>query len=353
MSKLFYFGLGATKKWPAFPNAMSLTYDDVLLMPRNSDIPSRSIVDTGVKFGPYDLRLPIISAPMDTITGNKMVRKLAELGGIGTLPRGNMKIMLELCEKYTEEKIPCVYSLGLKDGLENAQLLKKAGAKMILIDVANGGQLQVKKLAYEIKSKTGLTVIAGNIANYEQAMDYKKHGVDIARVGVGGGGLCTTRMKTGVGVPQLSAVLEATAAGLPVIADGGVKYPGDVAKAMAAGATIVMIGSMFAGTDETPGEVSEQNGRKVKYVRGQASAEYMKDNKISLSEHRTDEGIATMVETIGPVKSLVDDISGGLRSSMSYVGASDLKEFSKKAMFGLISSATQRENLPHIVFDRS
>lgn len=353
MSKLFYAGLGKTRTWPEFEGATSLSYDDVLIMPRNSSVVSRADVDTSVTFGPYTLQLPVISAPMDTVTGDVMVRTLARLGGIGTLPRGNIDESLELCEVYTKENIPCVYTVGLKNGLEQAKQLHERGAKIILVDVANGGQESVKKLVQKIKEKLEVMLIAGNIATYEQAEDYKKYGVDIARVGIGPGGLCTTRIKTGIGIPQLTAVLETVATGIQVIADGGIKNPGDVAKALAAGAKIVMIGSMFAGTDEAPGEVEIVDRKPMKQVRGQASAEYMRDNNIPLADHRTAEGIATLVQTVGSVVPILQDISGGLRSSMSYVGAQNLSEYYEHALFNRISGSTQRENLPHIVTDRN
>lgn len=359
MSKEFYQGLGKNTTWPDVPQAMSLTYDDVLIMPRNSEVESRRNVDTSVLFGPYSLSLPIVSAPMDTITGDDMVRKMAELGGIGALPRGHVQDSLDLCEQYSENNIPCLYSVGLKPGregiggYEHARMLKERGAQMVLLDVANGGTSAVKNLAHEIKDKLDLTIVAGNIATYEQAEDYQKYGIDIARVGIGGGGLCTTRVKTGIGVPQLSAIFETTETGIYVIADGGIKSPGDVGKALAAGAEMVMIGSMFGGTDETPGEIVEDKGKKKKVVRGQASSDYMNTYDIPLTDHRTAEGIKTLVDVIGPVENVVRDISGGLRSSMSYVGAHTLEEYYERTQFGLASAATQKENLPHIVFDRT
>jgi IMP dehydrogenase len=354
MAREFYFGLGQTKTWPDFPQAMSLTYDDVLLMPRNSSVASRADVDTTVQFGPYTLTLPIISAPMDTVTGDAMVRALAAFGGIGTLPRDAFDENLTLCEVYAKENIPCVYAVGLKEGVAQAVKLKERGAKMILLDVANGGQEIVKKTAAQIKEKTSLTIIAGNIATYEQAQEYVTYGIDIARVGIGGGGLCTTRLKTGIGVPQLAALMECTHANIPVIADGGIKSAGDVAKAMAVpGVQVVMIGSMFAGTTEAPGKVVTIDGKKMKKARGQASADYMQDNKIALTAHRAAEGISTMVEAIGSVVDILQDLSGGLRSSMSYVGAHNIKEFQERAQFALASNATQRENLPHILMDRA
>ena len=344
MSKIFYKALGKKETWPdlTWANPTTLTYDDVLLMPQNSSVVSRSSVDTSVKFGPYKLEKPIIAAPMDTISGEKMIRKLAELGAIGILPRGDIKERLTLCEIFTQEKIPCVYAVGLKNGMEEATLLKEKGAEMILVDVAHGGMERVKQLAHEIKKKLGVYVIAGNIVSYEQAREYKKHDIDWARVGVGPGGLCITRLVAGTGFSQLSAVFETTSADIPVIADGGIKGPGHFAKAIAAGAGMVMIGSLFAGTDEAPGEVVK--GFKV--ARGQASAEYMKDNGVETGEFRTAEGISIKVPVKGPVEKIVNDLMGGLRSAMTYSGAESLEDFQKKAEFALVSESGREESKP-------
>src|SRR3989338_7892582 len=148
MSKQFYIALGRTQTWPRLSGVLPsmLTYDDVLLVPQNSKIISRTHVDTTVKFGPYTLKKPIICAPMDTISGEKLVYSLAQLGAIGALPRGNLKTNLSLCKKFSKENIPCVYSVGLKRAFEEATLFKKSGAKIVLIDVAHGGMESVKQM---------------------------------------------------------------------------------------------------------------------------------------------------------------------------------------------------------------
>src|SRR5258708_5830677 len=344
MSKLFYDSLGKTLKWPRLKNIApsSLTYDDVLLTPQNSNISSRASVNTKTKFGPYLLSKPIISAPMDTISGEKMIRELARLGGMRTLHRGDLKERIKICKEMSKENIPCLYAIGLKNGFEEARLLKESGAKMILIDVAHGGMEQVKKLAKEIKTKLKLYIVAGNIVSFTQASSYKSAKIDIARVGVGPGGLCITRLVAGTGFPQLSAIFETTSAGLSVIADGGIKKPADFAKAIAAGANVVMIGSLFAGCDETPGEVV----RGFKRARGQASKDYMKDNGVSAGEFRAAEGVAINVRTKGSVENVINDLIGGLRSAMTYAGAENIKDFQKKAMFSVVSPNTREENKP-------
>jgi IMP dehydrogenase len=347
MSKVFYKFLDKTETWPDLSNVIpsSLTYDDVYLVPQTSHIASRSVVDTSVKFGSYTLSKPIISAPMDTISGERMIRELARLGSMGTLPRGDLEERIEICKRLTEDNVPCMYAVSLKNGLEEAERLQAAGAKLVVVDVAHGGSVPAQELAQKIKSKLKLTVVAGNIVTYTEGLSYKKHDIDIAKVGVGPGGLCKTRTVAGTGFPQLSAIFEVTETGLPVIADGGIKQAGDVAKAIAAGATVVMIGSLFAGCDETPGGYT-MNGKKV--ARGQASKEYMEDNQISTNEFRAAEGISVEVSPRGPVSRIVDELMGGLRSAMTYAAAQNIKEFQEKAQFIIATNSAQREGVPWI-----
>ncbi len=347
MSKIFYKYLGNTETWPDISNVYpsSLTYDDVYLVPQTSPVASRSVVKTSVKLGPYTLTKPIVSAPMDTISGVKMIETLAGLGALGTLPRGDLEERKDICKKFTKKNVPCMYAIGLKNGLDEAKELKKCGAELVVVDVAHGGSVAAQELAAEIKKKFKMTVVVGNIVTYDEIQSYKKFGIDIAKVGVGPGGLCKTRTVAGTGFPQLSAIFETAYSGLPVIADGGIKQAGDFAKAIAAGATTVMIGSLFAGTDETPGDYT-MNGKKL--ARGQASLEYMKDNNISTNEFRAAEGISVEVDPRGPVSRIIEELMGGLRSAMTYAGATSIEEFQKKAQFIMVSSSAQREGIPWI-----
>ncbi|MBI2025837.1 MAG: guanosine monophosphate reductase [Candidatus Levybacteria bacterium] len=344
MSKVFYKSLGKTQTWPDLYqiNPSSLTYDDVLLLPQNSDINSRSEINTTVAFGPYKLTTPIIAAPMDTVVGEKMARELARLGAIAAMPRENIGEKAKICKKLSNEDIPCVYSVGIKNGFEDAKLLKQNGAKIILVDTAHGGLSSLTELALKIKKKLKVYVIAGNIVSYNQALSYKKLGINMARVGVGAGGTCITRLVAGSGFPQLASLFETTSAGIPVIADQAIRKPADLAKAIAAGAVVAMIGSIFGGTDETPGKVI--NGKKI--VRGQASITYMKDNGVLESKFRAAEGVTTTVNVKGPVENVVEQLMAGLRSAMSYSGAKTIKEFQKKAIFVKVSRATLNENIP-------
>jgi len=343
----FYHSLGKTEVWPNLTNInpSGLTYDDVLLLPQSmTEIGSRRETNISVEFGPFKLKKPIVTAPMDTISGEKMARLMHKLGGLTFMPRVFINEALESCKRLQKDKIDAVYSIGLKNALSDAKKFKKLGAKALLLDVAHGGMKDVVKTSAMIQDKLGIVVIAGNIVSYNQAMSYKDAGLKIARVGVGGGGMCITRMVAGSGFPQLSAVFETVSSGMEIIADGGIRKPADFAKAIAAGAKVIMIGSMLAGTEETPGDVIGG----AKKARGQASEDYMKDNGSKLGEFRSAEGVMTMVKYKGSAEMIINDLVGGLRSAMSYAGAKNIKEFQKKVEFVVASTAAQGEGVAHI-----
>lgn len=344
MAKEFYVGKDRRIPWDEVPGVMSFTYADVMLLQQLSDFESRKEADQSEQLGPYTLRVPVMTAPMDTITGEKMIRKMAELGGIGTLPRGDLEKNLALCEQFSRDGVPCIYSVGLgQDTVEQIAAFQDRGGSVFLIDIANGAMQKVIRAASETKNRLGgrgkgITLIAGNISNYPLAQAYKESGaIDIARVGVGPGGACWTRKMTGIGMPQFAAVLDTSEAGIAVIADGAIKEPSDVCKALGAGAKFVMIGSWFGGTHETPGDILERtiNGetRFFKIVRGQASKSYMDDHGIEITDWRAAEGLTVEVPVDGLVGDIVREIKGGLASSMSYVGAHNLQEFREKAVF--------------------
>lgn len=347
MSKVFYHSLGKTEVWPELSSIhpASLTYDDVLIVPQSeTEIGSRRETDVSVKFGPFNLKKPIVTAPMDTVSGEKMAMLMKKIGGLAFMPRVFVNDALASCERLQKAKVDAVYSIGLKDALKNATAFKKLGAKALLLDVAHGGMKEIVTTAALIQEKLKITVIAGNIVSYDQAMSYKNAGLQIARVGVGGGGMCITRLVAGAGFPQLSAVFETTTSGLEVIADGGIRKPADFAKAIAAGARVIMVGSMLAGTEEAPGEVVGG----VKKARGQASEDYMKDNGSEMGEFRSAEGIMTMVPYKGSAELIINDLVGGLRSAMSYTGAKNIKDFQKKVQFAVASPSAQGEGVAHI-----
>lgn len=359
MSREFNIGYGQIETWPKITSApsMGLTFDDVYIAPGNNyddegliSLESRKDPDLSVEFGPWTLKTPIITAPMDTVSDTEMIVRIAELGGIGTLYRHkNQADMLEKAKNLVIRDIPFVAAIGLKEAYENARLLHKIGVKMILIDIANGGLRGIPQAAQAISESFHIPVIAGNIATNKQAQAYKNHQVPWARVGIGPGAVCKTRVQTGVGVPQLSAIFDTSIEGVSVIADGGIRKPGDVARSLAAGAKMVMIGSLFAGTEEAPGEIIELDDKQFKRYRGQASASYMEDHGISLDGFRTDEGVDVIIPYKGPVDRVVNEITGGLRSSMLYVGARNLEEYYNKTQFILTSQAGLNEGNPHIL----
>lgn len=308
-----------------------LTFDQVLIPPlSNTNIESRHSVDTSIMFGPYKLDAPFISAPMDTVTGEQMARAMHKAGGIAALPRPyprTLSTTLDICRRLNDEEIPCVYSVGLNGGLDQAKELQQQGAQIILIDTAHGGQARVIQLAHEIL-RLNLHVVVGNIATYQQAKWYNDEGIHIARVGIGGGSVCDTRNVTGVGIPQFTAVLATQEAGISVIADGGIRFASDVAKALGAGAELVMVGRVLAGTLETPGDVI--NGKK-KY-RGQASGEYMQDYDIQTQA--VAEGISTEVPALDlSAIDVINNLNRSLKSTMSYVGATNIGEFHENVKF--------------------
>ncbi len=355
MSHKFYIGGGKTADWPNLPTqtfapVMGLNYRNVLLLQQVSEVSSRNQVDTSVNFGPFKLKVPIMTAAMDSVSGELMIRTLHDLGALGTLPRAHTEIEfkdnLAICKSLSEENISCVYSVGLANATEEANKYVSNGAKVVLIDVAQGGMKKIVEQAIKIKKKfPEIYVIAGSICTYDVTRMYIDAGIDIIKLGVGNGSACDTRQQASTGTPQLSAILDATLAkDVTIIADAGIKYPGDVALALAAGADLVMSGSIFAGTTETPGRVI--NG--VKTYRGQASAEYMKDHGIKKA-HRSIEGISMNVPYKGDVKYVIENFAAGLRSAFSYSGATNLKEFQDRAIFQYIGENTfTRESLPQL-----
>lgn len=353
MSHKFYIGGGDVALWPNLPSrisapVMGLNYRNLLLLQQVSRINSRSEVDTTTKFGPYKLGIPIMSAAMDSISSEKMIQTLHSLGALGTLPRAHTDEELEenlaICSRLSSEGTPCVYSIGLSAPEEEAAKYIDMGAQVLLIDVAQGGMQQIVEKAKKIKNKYPKVWLAvGSIANNLTARMYKDSGIEIIKLGVGNGSACDTRQKAATGTPQMSAIFDTSLIeGLTLIADGGIRYPSDVALALAAGAAIVMSGSIFAGTTETPGKVV--NGMKL--YRGQASAEYMKDHKIDKG-HRSIEGISMKVPYRGSVSHILEDFVSGLRSAFSYSGAKNLREFQERAIFQYIGENTfEVESLP-------
>ena len=332
-----------------------LTFDDVLLVPGYNGIKSRQNVTTTVSLIGRQFEIPIISSNMDTITELDMANALSEMGGMAILHRFmNIEANVALF-KQTRHKDRVAVSIGLgKHGLDRADALVGAGASIICVDVAHGHSKEVNRSvrALREKFKDNVLLIAGNVATYAGADYLAAAGADAIKVGIGSGSVCTTRIKTGFGVPQLSALQDCRKVDRTLIADGGIRFAGDAVKALAAGADFVMLGGMLAGTDETPGQVFQKktvsgNSVSVKRFRGMASKEAQDDFMGGMSEWKTAEGVAVEVPCRGPVKNIIQDVMGGIRSGMTYCGALTIQDLQRKAQFIEITSSGQAESAPH------
>lgn len=348
---------------------MKLSFDDVLIVPQFSTIKSRKDVDLSQYFCGVELNLPIISSNMDTVTSVKMADAMRDAGAIGALHRfmsieDNVKTFLETSSRQT------IVSVGLgKQEIERAEaLIYGAGANTILIDVAHGASMEVVNQVKQLREFLGdnFHLIVGNFATAQSIRDFNHHlgkagdRVQAYKVGIGGGSACLTRVVTGCGVPTLASVIDCASVGVPIIADGGMRTSGDIAKALAAGASTVMLGGMLAGTDESPGILVDRHKTPVKYenfntdpsvpkfkkYRGSASTEsYEVQGKVA--QHRSYEGDSFLVPYKGPVSNVLQQIEGGLRSALSYVGASNLEEFKEYAELIQVTSAGVKENGSH------
>lgn len=334
-----------------------LTFDDVLLMPEHSEISSRKNPDLSTLASKnYVLQIPIISANMDTITEKEMVVALAKLGGLGILHRfmtleEQVAQVKEIRTQFKELKLnsPVAASIGVKeDGQKRAASLVEAGAQILTIDIAHGDSvMMIETLDYVKTHFPQVDVIAGNVATPEATRRLIDHGADAVKVGIGPGSMCTTRIITGCGVPQLTAialcVVEGQKHGVPIIADGGIKNSGDIVKAFCAGASSVMLGSMLSGTLETPGEVQ---GGKKRY-RGMASKDAQVSWRGELPKGMAAEGEATFVPCKGSVSHVISEVTGGIRSGMTYLNAHEIKEMTRQARFMEMSVAGLSESKPH------
>lgn len=328
----------------------AFTFDDVLLIPAYNHYESRRLVDISMtdRSGKLHLELPIMTANMDTITGAKMANFIGGKGGIGFLHRF-MSIETNVAE-FKRCKYPVVVSVGCsEDELQRAEALRDAGAAYFCVDVAHAHARYIGRTLKQLRTiLPEQCLIAGNVATYAGADYLASCGADIIKVGIGGGSVCSTRIKTGFGVPTLTSVQECTRVDRSIIADGGIRTPGDIVKALAFGADFVMLGGLFAGTGPTPGEViTKADGSRVKMYRGMASREAQDDFMGNMPEWKTAEGVATEVAYRDNEEAIVADIIGGLRSGLTYGGAATIRELQRKLNYMLITSAARIESLPH------
>ncbi|GJQ62744.1 MAG: hypothetical protein SCALA702_17970 [Melioribacteraceae bacterium] len=323
---------------------LSLTYDDISLIPTEvSPLKSRSEASTKRNFMGVDLGIPVVSSPMDTVSGLRMCSELQGMGAMGVLNRFDTSLgdFVTRGEEFPEI---IAVSVSLHND-DNVLDRLKDRVKVVCIDTANANNIWVLKRCEEIKRKYNLKVMIGNIAHGGTLKDLVNAGADSVRIGIGGGSVCTTSVQTGIGIGQVSSLLNVYYArekdnlNIELIADGGIKSSGDVAKAIALGADAVMLGRMLAGTKETPGEVIKYNDQLWKKYRGSASfGVKMKSEFI--------EGEETMVPYKGPVQNVINGIYDGLRSAMSYMSCSTLDELKAKDTFAVLSNSSYLERLP-------
>ena len=347
------------------PIKEALTFDDVTLAPNYSEVlPSE--VDTSIKLSEnLKLRIPILTSAMDTVTESKMAIAIAKAGGIGVIHRNlNNKDQINEIKKVKKQNLLVGAAVGAgPNEHKRAEQIINEGVDLIVVDTAHGHTKKVGEIIKFIKRQKSkkITLCAGNIATAEAAKYLLNLGVDIIKVGIGPGSICTTRLVAGIGVPQLSAIL-AVRNGLKnkkakIISDGGIKYSGDLAKAFAAGADAVMIGSLFAGTDETPGKLITKNGKKFKSFRGMGSVgamnkgsadRYFQKKQKDASKY-VPEGVEGFVKYKGKVDSVIYKLVGGLKSSMGYLGAKQIKNLRDKPRFVKITKAGFYESMVHNV----
>lgn len=384
---------GKKPKGPKMKTALS--FDDVLLVPKMSKIQSRTKVslcsclreeyheeDTDKKIEHVAFSLPIISSPMDTVTGRNMAAAMSAAGGLGIVHRYcsiEEQVKMIDQERLFSEREPSVYippghifktlsprpdrfcrpyikrpaaAIGVTgDYMERAQELVNNDCKILCIDVAHGHHISVKKAIKALKKKFDdrVIIIAGNVATADGYCDLSDWGADAVRVGIGGGSICSTRIQTGHGVPTLQSIIDCVNSygDAYIIADGGIRNSGDIVKALAAGANFVMLGSLLAGTDESPGQVfSTGEGKKYKVYRGMASVEAQVDWR---GQARSLEGVSTTIPYKGSVMKVLSDLEQNIRSGLSYSGATDLKELYHKSKFIKQTSAGMRESSTHIL----
>lgn len=333
-----------------------LTFDDVLMMPRHSEINSRSIPDLkGRVSRNFNLKLPFISANMDTVTEFEMACEMGRLGGLGIIHRfmtveEQVRQIKMLRDMKTEiPDLIVAASVGVKEeGMKRADLLADAGVELLTLDIAHGDSIMMFETLEYVKTRhPKIEVIAGNTAMPEGVRGLIDHGADAVKVGIGPGSMCTTRIITGCGVPQLTAIAlcveEARKHNIPVIADGGIKTSGDIVKAFAAGANSVMLGSLLAGTLETPGEIK---GGLKKY-RGMASKDAQISWRGEMQQGMAPEGESSMIHIKGKVSDVINELTGGVRSGMTYLNAKNLDEINKNARFMEMTSSGMMESKPH------
>ena len=342
----------------------SLTFDDILLIPQYSNVlPSETDISINLT-KKISLKAPFLSSAMDTVTESKMAIAMANAGGIGVIHRNlDIKNQAKEITKVKKKKLCVGAAVGTsKDDLDRAKNLIDNGCDLIVVDTAHGHSEKVLKTLSRLKKINKIIPICvGNIATGEAAKSLFNEGADIIKVGIGPGSICTTRMVAGIGVPQISAIMEVKKAlqnkKIKIISDGGIKFSGDIAKALAAGADAIMMGSIFAGTHESPGKKFKFKGKIYKEYRGMGSIGAMSSGSANRYFQKNfkdkskfvPEGVEGRVEYKGNVAKIIYQLKGGLRSSMGYIGAKNIDQIKKNAKFIKITKAGFYESMVHSV----
>jgi len=337
-----------------------LSYDDILLEPQFSDIRSRTEIDISSDLGVgLELSLPIISSPMDTISEAGMAVAMAKHGGAAIVHRYSsieeqirqIKMAYALSNKTSSHNLMMGAAVGVSgDFVERAVMLNKEFVNFICVDVAHGHHILMKEALGRLRMALGedVHIMAGNVATLEGINDLADWGADSVRCNIGGGSICSTRIQTGHGIPGLQTIMDCakTDRNIKIIADGGIRNSGDIVKALAAGADAVMCGSLFAGTDETPGKIFQDlDGTSWKSYRGMASKEAQVEWR---GRYNSFEGVATRVPYRGPMRHILNDLEGGVRSGFSYSGARNLVELQSKAKLVRQTASGLSEGHTHI-----
>lgn len=334
----------------------SFTYDDISLLPNQiSEIEHRSECDTSVEFLGIKLGVPIIGSPMNTVVGGKMAKALADLRCLGIIHRFNtideqIKELNDNGLKNSEYKSAAV-GINKKTDIERLKKVADFGIKIICIDIANGGSKMVEEflnVISNIVTEYDLKLIAGNVASYETTEFLINAKVDAIRVGIGNGAMCSTSIKSGIGIGQVDAIIRALEAktnldsDVKIIADGGIDTPGAMCKALALGCDAVMFGRILAGTEESPGDVLKYNNQRWKKYIGSASFAVKQEKKDYI------EGEESLVPYKGAVAKIIKEYTEGLQSSMSYLNSRTIKDFQYNASFVKLTSNSFNERKPQI-----
>ncbi|MEF8881492.1 MAG: guanosine monophosphate reductase [Halapricum sp.] len=335
-----------------------LSYGDALLVPQRSPVDSRSNVDLSTQLTPaIELETPLLSAPMDTVTGAQTAIALSRAGGFGTIHRFmTVGEQVEAVEEVVSSGERCGAAVGIaEDTIGRSRAVLDAGASLVMVDVAHGHLERALDAVAELREAfPDAEIVAGNVATKQGVRDLAEAGADAVKVGIGPGSHCTTRRVAGAGVPQLTAVDDCADAaeplGVPIIADGGIRTSGDAVKALMAGADTVMMGSLFAGTEEAPSEMVEIEGKRYKRSRGMATTaanEHRSDKESEDSAPGADEGVEGLTEYKGPLEDVASEFAAGMKSGLSYVGGHTLETARERAEFIQVAPSAQDREGAH------